>query len=136
MNYFRCDICNDEVQGYPANISRHSIFKKGDRVCKPCRNTISLSSKEKEFKPTRRVSLDVADSNEYAAPCKFIEAIENDETPFYEEEKPKSYERDGRDFPPPKDEVYICSPYRGDIETNVANARRYCRYAFDQGFHP
>jgi len=136
MNYFRCDICNDEVRGYPANISRHSIFKKGDRVCKTCRNTISLSSKEKEFKPQRRVSLEVADSAEFATPCKFIEAIENDETPLYEEEQPKSYERDGRDFPLPKDEVYVCSPYRGDIKINTLNARLYCRYAFDQGFHP
>ena len=23
--------------------------------------------------------------------------------------------------------VYICSPYRGDVETNVQNARKYCR---------
>lgn len=25
--------------------------------------------------------------------------------------------------------VYICSPYAGDIESNIANARRYCRFA-------
>lgn len=32
--------------------------------------------------------------------------------------------------------VYICSPYAGDVERNVLRARRYCRYAADQGFIP
>lgn len=32
--------------------------------------------------------------------------------------------------------VYICSPYRGDIERNTANARAYCREALDQGCIP
>lgn len=32
--------------------------------------------------------------------------------------------------------VYICSPYAGDIETNVANARRYSRHAVDTGCLP
>jgi len=32
--------------------------------------------------------------------------------------------------------VYICSPYSGDTETNVDNARRYCRFAVDTGFLP
>ena len=32
--------------------------------------------------------------------------------------------------------VYICSPYAGDIETNVAAARRYCRHAVDAGYIP
>jgi hypothetical protein len=32
--------------------------------------------------------------------------------------------------------VYICSPYAGDVERNVLRARRYCRYAVDQGFIP
>ena len=27
--------------------------------------------------------------------------------------------------------VYICSKYRGDIKTNVENARKYCRFALD-----
>ena len=27
--------------------------------------------------------------------------------------------------------VYICSPYAGDIEANVENARSYCRFAAD-----
>jgi hypothetical protein len=35
---------------------------------------------------------------------------------------------------PPK--VYICSPFRGDTETNVANALRYCRYAVERGKFP
>ena len=32
--------------------------------------------------------------------------------------------------------VYICSPYSGDIETNVQNARKYCRFAVDSGCVP
>ncbi|HML48592.1 MAG TPA: DUF4406 domain-containing protein [Clostridia bacterium] len=28
--------------------------------------------------------------------------------------------------------VYICSPYAGDIEQNVQNARRYCAFALTQ----
>ncbi len=32
--------------------------------------------------------------------------------------------------------VYICSPYSGDVESNIANARRYCRFAVDSGYLP
>lgn len=32
--------------------------------------------------------------------------------------------------------VYVCSPYAGDIETNVMNAKRYSRFAMDQGTIP
>lgn len=32
--------------------------------------------------------------------------------------------------------VYICSPYRGDIESNVRAACRYCRFAADSGYIP
>ena len=32
--------------------------------------------------------------------------------------------------------VYICSPYAGDIEANVAAARRYSRFAVDEGYIP
>ena len=32
--------------------------------------------------------------------------------------------------------VYICSPYAGDIETNVEAARRYSRFAVDTGYLP
>ena len=32
--------------------------------------------------------------------------------------------------------VYICSKYRGDVETNVQNARRYSRYAVEEGYIP
>ena len=28
--------------------------------------------------------------------------------------------------------VYICSPYAGDVETNVRGARRYCQFAVEQ----
>lgn len=30
----------------------------------------------------------------------------------------------------------ICSPYRGDTETNTRNARRYCRFAVESGYIP
>lgn len=32
--------------------------------------------------------------------------------------------------------VYICSPYSGDVAKNVSAARRYCRFAVDQGYIP
>ena len=27
--------------------------------------------------------------------------------------------------------VYVCSPYSGNVEENVQNARRYCRFALE-----
>ena len=32
--------------------------------------------------------------------------------------------------------VYICSPFSGDVEGNVNNARRYSRFAVDKGYIP
>ena len=32
--------------------------------------------------------------------------------------------------------IYICSPYSGDVERNVIAARRYSRFAVDQGYIP
>lgn len=32
--------------------------------------------------------------------------------------------------------VYICSPFSGDVDRNVENARRYSRFAVDQGYIP
>lgn len=32
--------------------------------------------------------------------------------------------------------AYICSPYAGDVEKNTLRARRYCRFAVDQGYIP
>lgn len=32
--------------------------------------------------------------------------------------------------------VYVCSPYSGNVAGNVENARRYCRFAFEQGCIP
>ena len=32
--------------------------------------------------------------------------------------------------------VYICSPYSGDIAGNTERARRYCRFAFENGKIP
>ena len=32
--------------------------------------------------------------------------------------------------------TYICSPYAGDVERNVQNARHYCAFALSQGVLP
>ena len=32
--------------------------------------------------------------------------------------------------------VYICSPYAGDVERNVQNAKRYCAFALSYGALP
>ena len=32
--------------------------------------------------------------------------------------------------------VYICSPFSGDVEKNMEDARKYCRYAVDLGYIP
>ena len=32
--------------------------------------------------------------------------------------------------------VFVCSPYAGDVEANTRRARRYCRFAVDQGYIP
>lgn len=32
--------------------------------------------------------------------------------------------------------VYICSPYSGSVEENTEKARRYCRFAVNQGVIP
>jgi hypothetical protein len=32
--------------------------------------------------------------------------------------------------------VYVSSPYSGDITTNIAKARRYCRFVADKGHTP
>lgn len=32
--------------------------------------------------------------------------------------------------------AYICSPYAGEVKTNVANARRYSRFAVAEGYIP
>ena len=32
--------------------------------------------------------------------------------------------------------MYVCSPYRGDVERNVSKAQGYCRFAIGQGVIP
>lgn len=32
--------------------------------------------------------------------------------------------------------IYVCSSYAGDVENNIAAARRYCRFAVESGFIP
>ena len=47
--------------------------------------------------------------------------------------KVEQEQRSGRAFRPI---VYICSPFAGDIEKNVAAARTYSRFAVEQGYIP
>ena len=37
---------------------------------------------------------------------------------------------------PDRTEIFVCSPNRGDTETNTQNARRYCRLVMEQGGIP
>ena len=32
--------------------------------------------------------------------------------------------------------VYVCSPFSGDVSGNIANARKYSRFAVEQGYIP
>lgn len=32
--------------------------------------------------------------------------------------------------------IFICSPYRGDIDLNTARVKRYCRFAYTKGTVP
>ena len=41
--------------------------------------------------------------------------------------------REARSFRPI---VYICSPFSGNVDENVENTRRYCRFAVDNGCIP
>lgn len=41
--------------------------------------------------------------------------------------------REARSFKPI---VYICSPFSGNVDENVENTRRYCRFAVDNGCIP
>ena len=49
---------------------------------------------------------------------------------LHEEHSPKKPQRPFRPM------VFICSPYSGDIEHNVSEARKYCRFAVDKGYIP
>ena len=41
-----------------------------------------------------------------------------------------------RDNRPGMPVIFVCSPYRGDTETNVKNAQKYCRLVIQQGGIP
>jgi hypothetical protein len=32
--------------------------------------------------------------------------------------------------------IYVCSPFAGDTESNVAKALKYCRFALNEGYFP
>jgi hypothetical protein len=36
----------------------------------------------------------------------------------------------------PTKRVYICSPLKGRIETNIKRAQKYCRFAYNEGYVP
>lgn len=69
------------------------------------------------------MSVDIHNSEGYVDPTAF-EALSGIE---HEEQKAL------RAFRPI---VYICSPYAGDIETNVVAVRRYSRFAVEKGYIP
>ncbi len=69
------------------------------------------------------MSVDIHNSEGYVDPTAF-EALSGIE---HEEQKVL------RTFRPI---VYICSPYAGDIETNVVAASRYSRFAVEKGYIP
>ena len=50
--------------------------------------------------------------------------------------KEKAEKRNNRYTPGFKPLVYICSPYAGDIKTNIDNAKRYCRFAYRKNAIP
>jgi len=56
-----------------------------------------------------------------------------DRTPFEAIKAIERKERPHFDYHPM---VYICSPYAGNIEENVYNARRYSRFAVEKGYLP
>lgn len=56
-----------------------------------------------------------------------------DKTPY---EAIKALERQGKPHFSYHPMVYICSPYAGDIEENVRNARPYSRFAVQLGYLP
>ncbi len=53
-------------------------------------------------------------------PYKAIKAIENKKEPRF----------------PFHPMVYICSPFAGEVEINIENARRYSRFAVEKGYLP
>ena len=69
---------------------------------------------------------DYRNAEKYADPTAFAALCEI-------EKAEKAEDKELRKFRPL---VYICSPYAGDIETNADNARKYSRFAMEQGFIP
>lgn len=59
-----------------------------------------------------------------------------DPTAFAAFENIDRQERDAGRSPNYRPLVYICSPYRGNIEQNEENARAYCRMAAERGYIP
>lgn len=66
----------------------------------------------------------------YMSISKFNKEGYYDPTPYEAISKIEAEERKFRPL------VYICSPYAGDVQNNVENARKYCRYAVDKGYIP
>ncbi|GHU90014.1 hypothetical protein FACS1894202_09130 [Clostridia bacterium] len=60
----------------------------------------------------------------------------SDPTAFYAERTVARKENRDAGLKPEPPKVYICSPFAGDTETNVANALKYCRFAVERGKFP
>lgn len=69
------------------------------------------------------MNIEKRNSEGYADPTAF-QAL----TKIAEEEKAKN--------PTYRPLVYVCSPYSGDIETNIEAAKRYSRFVVDKGYIP
>ncbi len=69
------------------------------------------------------MSVDIHNAEGYVDPTPYqaLSGIERDEQKAF------------RSFRPV---VYICSPYAGDMERNTEAARKYSRFAVDQGYIP
>jgi len=60
----------------------------------------------------------------------------SDPTAYYALQAVERSERREQKKKPEPLRVYICSPYRGDTETNTVNALCYCRFAVEQNCFP
>ena len=73
-----------------------------------------------------------------------IELVANDDIPLrFEDSSAAKVERMDEkpargiiNIPSEAERVYVCSPFRGNIEQNTENAKKYCRYVLLQGKIP
>ncbi len=59
-----------------------------------------------------------------------LSRLEDDDWPAFNPEDHMKLDKNDRPF------AYVCSPFSGDIETNMERAREYSRQVFEAGFTP